>query len=380
VAKNPAISMAFSLLAAGLIAGGVQASPVSMSLSSAPSSATSNSWWQFWKPSTTPTPPVWQSAPISAGTPISPIRHPIDYVSAKWHGTPTPGSQSATPTPTPTYHDSIALNTPAGPPTPELFIAMAQIAERQGNVPQARQQLQHALSMWPNNIDLLRAAGRMEDRAGNLPLAETLYQRAVTANPQHAGALNDLGVCMAREGKLEQSVQTLEQAAYLQPNEARYRNNVATVLVELRQDQRALAHLSAVRAPAEANYNLGQLLVERNRPQEAAKYFQAALGIDPAMQPAQKALAELNMAVPGQPAVATAQTTVAPSAGEIAPMNQLNAPQQAGNQATYPEMARAPMIGQSTAAPPTVAPQIRTANVPRYLPSTAQPASGNMVR
>ena len=34
MAKNPAISMAFSLLAAGLIAGGVQASPASMSVSS----------------------------------------------------------------------------------------------------------------------------------------------------------------------------------------------------------------------------------------------------------------------------------------------------------------------------------------------------------
>src|SRR5262249_27694260 len=160
-------------------------------------------------------------------------RHPIDYVSAKWRGPTTAAAQTAAPRPTPVYHDSIALNNPAGPPTPELFIAMAQISERQGNVVQARQQLQHALSMWPNNIDLLRAAGRMEDRAGNLPLAEALYQRAVTTSPQHAGALNDLGVCLARQGKLEQSVQTLEQAAYLQPAEARYRNNAATVLVEM---------------------------------------------------------------------------------------------------------------------------------------------------
>ena len=289
MAKNRLISTALSLFAAGLIASGAQASPASMSMPNATTSATSTSWWEFWKPSTTPTPTTWPNSPTAASSQVSPFWHPIDYASAKWHG----NSQPAAARTTPTYHDSIALNNPAGPPTPELFIGMAQISERQGNVAQVREQLQRGLSMWPNNLDLLRAAGRMEDRAGNLPLAETLYQRAVNASPQHAGALNDLGVCMAREGKLEQSVQTLEQAAYLQPSEARYRNNVATVLVELRQDQRALAHLSAVHAPAEANYNLGQLLVERNRPQDAAKYFQAALGIDPAMQPAQRCLPNL---------------------------------------------------------------------------------------
>jgi tetratricopeptide (TPR) repeat protein len=379
VVKSRVISTALSLFAAGLIAGAAQASPASMSMPNAPSSATSTSWWEFWKPSTTPTPTTWPNSPTSASSQVSPFWHPIDYVSAKWHGNSPVSSQAAART-TPTYHDSIALNNPSGPPTPELFIATAQISERQGNVAQARQQLQHSLSMWPNNIDLLRAAGRMEDRAGNLPLAEALYRRAVTASPQHAGALNDLGVCMAREGKLEQSVQSLEQAAYLQPGEARYRNNVATVLVELRQDQRALAHLSAVHAPAEANYNLGQLLVERNRPQEAARYFQAALGIDPAMQPAQKALAELNVTISGQQGVATSQNVLAPAAGEITPLGTSTTPQQVGTQSVYPEMARTPLDGQSTAAPPTGTQQVRTATAPRYLPPTAQPGIGSVVR
>ena len=148
--------------------------------------------------------------------------------------------------------------------------------------------------IWPGQVEVLRAAARMEDRQGNLPLAENLYQQAVTANPQHAGAVNDLGLCLAREGKLQPSLQALEQAVQLQPTKALYRNNAATVLVEMHQDQRALAHLAAVHDAADANYNLGQLLVERGRPADAAQYFQAAVQQNPGMQQAQVALAKMQ--------------------------------------------------------------------------------------
>jgi tetratricopeptide (TPR) repeat protein len=360
-----------------------------MSIGSSPSSASSSSWWGFWKSNPTAAPNTWQNSPAAtASTQVSPIWHPVDYVSAKWHGG---AARPLAPT-TPNYHDSIALSNPAGPPTPELFIAMAQISERQGNVPEARHELQHALTIWPNHIELLRAAARMEDRAGNLPVAESLYGRAVTTNPQHPGALNDFGLCLAREGKLDQSREKLEQAVYLQPDKPLYRNNAATVLVELRQDQRALAHLSAVHAPAEANYNLGQLLVERNRPQDAAKYFQAALAIDPAMQPAQTALAQLNGPLSGQQPGALAQNSAAPQPGGITPIGPQMAPQPQVSQPSFPETALAPLVGQSSAIPqatsygnPAVAqlngtPTIRTAAAPHYLPPTAPLGPGSMIR
>jgi Tfp pilus assembly protein PilF len=360
-----------------------------MSITGTPSTSSSGSW-EFWKSSPAPASTAWQnSPPAPTNSEPSPLWHPVDYVSAKWHGTAPvyPPVQA-----NPTYHDSIALSNAAGPPTPALFIAMAQITERQGNVPEARHELQHALAMWPNDIELLRAAARMEDRVGNLPVAESLYHRAVTANPQHPGALNDYGLCLAREGKLEQSIQMIEQAVYLQPDKPLYRNNAATVLVEMRQDPRALAHLSAVHAPAEANYNLGQLLVERNRPQDAAKYFQAALGIDPAMQPAQTALAQLKIGAPGQPPTAITQTTAASRPGDVTPLGPQYAPTQSVPQPSFPETALAPLVGQSSAIPPAApysnpavdqlgaAPMIRTAAVPHYLPPTAPLGPGTMVR
>jgi Flp pilus assembly protein TadD len=233
--------------------------------------------------------------------------------------------------------------------------------------------------MWPGQVEVLRAAARMEDRLGELPMAETLYHEAVTANPQHAGAMNDLGLCLARQGKLEASVQVLEQAIQLQPEKPLYRNNAATVLVEMRQDQRALGHLAAVHGAAQANYNLGQLLVQRGRQSEAAPYFQAAVEQDPQMQSAHLALAKLQgTAVPDGAAVPASRETT--SAG-VAP----GAPTQPGPQAQpagpqfyyYPATARSPEVGASSYVPPAYyapqrsVPPVQGGAPARYLPPVA---------
>jgi uncharacterized protein HemY len=250
----------------------------------------------------------------------------------------------------------------------------------------------------------------MEDRLGQLPLAEHLYRQAVSANPQHSGALNDLGLCLARQGKLEPSLQVIEQAIHLQPSKALYRNNAATVLVEMQQDQKALAHLTAVHGSADANFNLGQLLVQRGRPSEAAAYFIAAIEQKPDLQAAQEALAKLQGTTNTVP-VATASAPVAPAAEKPTPTPTDEGapevavqpspptvvpsvvPQQApqfGPQFGYPATARSPELGHSTYAPPGYYPPTRpfqpTMGDPRYgagphyLPPVATQPGGTVRR
>ncbi len=388
------LNVGAALCVAATAAEPAPASPASMTRGQRPATD-SGSWTDkltFWKSdSGVSTRPI--AAPQSKPSDdISAWRHPIKYFSAAMSETPIASSMktnSAKATNPAT--DAIGLSTPTGPATPEFFISVAQVAERQGNIPQARTQLQQGLAKWPTNVDLLRAAARMEDRQGDLKLAEKLYQKAVTTNPDHAGALNDLGLCLARQGKLQESVQSIEQAINLQPTKPLYRNNAATVLVEMRQDQRALAHLSAVHGPAESNFNLGQLLVDRGRPHEAVTYFGRALELDPSMQQAQQAIAQLH-GTPAAPAQfasepAVPQQNVAPVYGpQFAPQQQVAEP-------TFPATARGPAFGASSYVPPTnyypssplpaVAPQAptyQTATAPRYLPPVQQGAQGTMVR
>ncbi len=351
-----------SVCVVGLSATAVFADPASMAMSRRSSDpATSGSLWP-WSSSTAST--AAPAAPVPAVQPttawpsaaISPWKHPIAYFEASVSEMPTGWKSKSAAHPvvpsTQQKYDPLSLSVPTGPPTPEFFIFAAQMCERQGDIPQARQNLQRALSMWPGNGDVLRAAARMEDRQGNLPLAESLYQQAVAANPQNGAALNDLGLCLAREGKLEPSLQVIEQAVQQQPDKALYRNNAATVLVEMRQDQRALAHLAAVHNPADAEYNLGHLLVERGRPADAVAHFQAALQQNPNMQSARDAIAKLGPQVNAAPQMAALPAAAPQSALQVGP---IIAPQQqagpAGPQFAYPATARTPLSAPSNAVP-----------------------------
>lgn len=270
---------------------------------------------------------------------------------------------SANPVARPVVHsDAISLDTPVGAPTPKLLIAAAQLAESRGDVATARANFQQALNMWPGDVEVLRAAARMEDRLGQLQIAETLYRQAIAANPGHAGALNDLGLCLARQGQLDASIQVIEQAIQIQPDKALYRNNAATVLVEMRQDQRAIAHLAHVHDAADANYNFGQLLVMRGRAADATQYFQAAIDQNPQMQHAHVALAKLRGEQSSRTVTSTPAATPptpAPAATEPTPAQVPQSP----SQMDYPVTAQAPATvpAQSTAA----------ATQPQHLPPVA---------
>ena len=357
-------TIAVAFAASGMTGSSVFANPAGMALPSA-------------RPVTPTTSAVTAAAttapqvePFRPSSQISPTKNPLKYFAAAMSELPFAANvrgASANPVmqPAAPQLDNAALSKSAGPPTPELSISMAQTSERQGDIQAARQHFGQALSMWPGHVEVLRAAARMEDRLGELAMAETLYQQAVTANPQHAGALNDLGLCLARQGRLEASVQVIEQAVQLQPEKALYRNNAATVLVEMRQDQRALGHLAAVHGAAEANYNLGQLFVQRGRPQEATPYFQAAVQQNPQMQSAQLALAKLQGATtpdtttPAQPTVPLNSPATPPQAPTAGPQFHY-----------YPATARSPELGASTYVPPVYyGPQ-------RYTPPAGAPANG----
>lgn len=205
---------------------------------------------------------------------------------AKWFGS-SRSKSAAKP-------DSLSITADNKPLTPQLRVAMAQMAEAKGKHDEARNMMSLALAEAPRDATVLREYARLEDRAGRLAEAEKLYRRAVEVNPQDPSYRNDLGLCLARSGKHRESAEMLKKTVGLNPQKPLYRNNLATVLVELGDTGGAFAQLSAVHPPAVAHYNMGQLFSQRGRHAEAAQCYQTALQIDPSLQQAQAALARLE--------------------------------------------------------------------------------------
>lgn len=190
--------------------------------------------------------------------------------------------------------DPISLAVDTGPPSPALYVSMAQLSDQGGNSSHARAMYQRALATDQKNLDAMLGLARLEDREGNLQVAVQHYQQAVNTYPEDARPLNDLGLCYARSGQMQASLECLDRAVRLKPDKQLYRNNIAKVLIELNQFDTAVAHLGAVYEPAVANYNMAALLNERDRGDEAIPFLQRALAAKPQMTEATTLLANLT--------------------------------------------------------------------------------------
>jgi tetratricopeptide (TPR) repeat protein len=199
--------------------------------------------------------------------------------------------------------DPLSLSKPAKP-TPGLYVAMAQMAERSGGLAAAAEQYRRALNLDPGYLDALLGMARLNDRQNNFEEANKFYAEAAKRHPQIAATHNDRALCLARQGKLQESAACLAQAVTLQPDRALYRNNLATVLVHLGQSDAALKQLASVQSKPIAHYNLAVLLVQQNQLQLAAEHFRTAAELDPTLEPARQWAARLASAPAGanQPA------------------------------------------------------------------------------
>ena len=223
-------------------------------------------------------------------------------------------SQSQQPTASPTDPTSLASGTNAGP---ELYLAMGRLNEQSGKLAEAERHYQKALEMAPEGLDALVAFARFRDRQGRLNDAMQLYQRAAKAHPSVSSVHNDLGLCHARNRDYRQAIPALKRAVELEPNRKLYRNNLATVLVELGDNEGAIQQLMAVHSEAVACYNLGYLLQKKGQRDRAMKLFAKAWEKDPSLMQAKEWLDRLQNAPPsvaGQSAIATASRPPLPSA------------------------------------------------------------------
>lgn len=252
--------------------------------------------------------------------------------------------------------DPISIGYKSAPPTVELYLSMAGVSEEAGNVPNARNLYHQALTMQPENLEGMLSLARLEDREGQLDAALHYYLQAAKSHPQNAKALNDLALCYARRGQLAEALPPLEQAIRLEPSKQLYRNNIATIFTELNHLNAALKHLGAVHSPAAAQYNMGVLLHQRDRNNEAIQYLSAALRTDPSLSVAQVLLTQL-----------------APSSGQPAQQSLLQFAQRAPVQSAFPSPVQARLHvpvqnAQTIAAPPVTAPPV-TAPIVQHVPA-----------
>jgi len=202
-------------------------------------------------------------------------------------------------TPVKSEPDEISLATKANP-TAELYTAVARLYQQSGKYPQAEEQFKKALEHTPNHLGALLDYARLKETLSETAEASKLYQQAAKAHPDQAPVFNNMGAFYSRQANYREAIAALNRAIELQPRQAKYRNNMAVVLVDMGRTKDAFTHLRAVASDPVAYYNLGYLLAKRMQTQAAAQHFKIALQLDPSMAPARQMLSRLA-SYPRQP-------------------------------------------------------------------------------
>ncbi len=165
------------------------------------------------------------------------------------------------------------------------------VLARQGRMPEALAVVDQALAQSPDDLPLLAARATTLRRMQRWPEALAAFDRALKAQPSHAETWLGRGMtlrCLNRPGE---ALDSYARALALTPRDARIFNNRANLLRDLGRHEEALADydrcLTLQARQASVLVNRGHLLmVNLQRPQDAAASFAAALAIDPGLDKA----------------------------------------------------------------------------------------------
>ncbi|WP_283787844.1 tetratricopeptide repeat protein [Bermanella sp. WJH001] len=101
----------------------------------------------------------------------------------------------------------------------DLRYSRAMVAEKLGNMKQLEKDLEHIISLEPDNATALNALGyTLADRSTRLDEAQALIEKALTIAPKDPAILDSLGWVYFRLGKLKDALDLLQQAFAMFPD------------------------------------------------------------------------------------------------------------------------------------------------------------------
>ena len=186
------------------------------------------------------------------------------------------------------------------------------------NFDAAIEELQAALDLEPDNVDVLAALGgvllsqekyaaavvelnkalsidaghplALSNLCGGLGIQGTenavdICQQAVFLNPNDADAYNGLGIAYGQQGQFEEAIAAFLEAIQLEPEHNWAHNNLGRTYINMERFDEGIVELSeAIRITpdnANAHYNLGLAYANLEQYEEAIPAYKEALRLDP---------------------------------------------------------------------------------------------------
>jgi tetratricopeptide (TPR) repeat protein len=174
------------------------------------------------------------------------------------------------------------------------YSAYAQLLERQGQFGRAAEQYNQALALQPESLGIRNRLGITLNKLGRHPEASEQFQWALARQPAMAHLHNNLGFSYYLEGKYAEAEAELRRALELNPELARAHLNRALTLARLQRFDEIFAELKLAGSLADAQFNMGVILIDAEQYEQASHYLEAAVALRPDFGAAQRRLREVS--------------------------------------------------------------------------------------
>jgi tetratricopeptide (TPR) repeat protein len=170
------------------------------------------------------------------------------------------------------------------PGNAEALHVLGVIAHERGQNEEAARLIASALSQAPN-FAMHQNLGNAVAALGHIDEAAASYRAAIALNPDFAAAHSNLAAMLLRQGSYEAALASANRALALMPDFTDAHRNRDIALIALRRfaEAEAACREALVRFPHEALVmrDLGHVLTELKRPEEALEHLEKAASIEP---------------------------------------------------------------------------------------------------
>ena len=177
----------------------------------------------------------------------------------------------------------------------KLDLAYAKWQEQIGNVTEARERYQRVLHDEPHSIPAMLGLARLDQLAGHMAEAEQAYRKTLKSAPNDPLVLDALGQFYANQEKWPLAIDALRQALQSSPNDNTIRFHLAVAMAKAGDISGAKPHFVNAVGDAEADYNLGLILHDQGKLEQAEQYFVQAAVKKPTLEQAQYWLTEIRV-------------------------------------------------------------------------------------
>ena len=174
-------------------------------------------------------------------------------------------------------------------PTADVYHLLAIVEQNEGELVQAIIWLNSALEIDPNSPDLYNTLGDLLMKGEKYQEAVTAFEQTLKFQPDHPDARYNIGTSLMRLRKYEAAEENLRKVLEDQPSHIGALQNLSLALKELDFQQESLEtseRLLEVQESEISCNNHGTILKEMNRKEEALKYFERAIVLNPQYAPA----------------------------------------------------------------------------------------------